>query len=469
MHIGPGQLSVLFHIQLRAHIFEALHHVFAELIIVFADARGEHDRIHAVHGGGVSADILANAVDQHIPGQLRPLVARLGGVIHIAHIVGNAADAQQTALFIADIQHFADGEMLVIADIFHHSGVHAARAGAHNHALQRRDAHGGIHALAVIHRAQRGAVAQMASDNAQLLGLLAQEFGGALAHKAVGGAVEAVAAHMQLFIIFVGHAVHIGLGGHGLVEGGVEHGHHGGAGHYLLAGLDAHQVGGVVQGAQGNIFLDSVQNGLIDDNGFGEFAAAVEHAMAHRADLAHFLHHAEGFIRQRVQHHMAGLHMVFNGRFFPIHHLLAANFAFVMALGAHADAFHQALGQGAFILHIDQLIFQRGGTGVNDQDFHLRFLLSSASREFSGIYYTGHSLFWQGKKEKLSLLYCVSKAGRRISSPRPFQMFGLSLTLHFRPAFSAVCFNSAISSSRGGRKSSWAYFSPTKEYFAPAN
>jgi hypothetical protein len=48
----------------------------------------------------------------------------------------------------------------------------------------------------------------------------------------------------------------IGLGGHGLMEGGVEHGHHGDVGHDLLAGADAGEVGGVVQGSQGDAVLD---------------------------------------------------------------------------------------------------------------------------------------------------------------------------------------------------------------------
>ena len=209
----------------------------------------------------------------------------------------------------------------------------------------------------------------MAGDDAHILGLLAQELGGALAHIAMAGAMEAVAADVQIFIILVGNAVQIGLGRHGLMEGGVEHGHHGGAGHDLLAGLDAHQVGGVVQGAQGDVFADGVHNGVVNNHGLGELFAAMQHAMAHGADLGHVGHHAMILVGQGPQHVAAGLHM--GG------HILVDD-VFVLAAGIllgqlaalDADALHQALGQDGFILHIHQLIFERRRTGVDDQDFH---------------------------------------------------------------------------------------------------
>ena len=60
----------------------------------------------------------------------------------------------------------------------------------------------------------------------ELLDGLAQHGGGAAGDVLVAGAVEAVAADLVLLIVLVGQRVHVSLGGHGLVEGGVEHGHH---------------------------------------------------------------------------------------------------------------------------------------------------------------------------------------------------------------------------------------------------
>ena len=92
----------------------------------------------------------------------------------------------------------------------------------------------------------------VAGDQLQLLGLLAQHAAAGRRHTC-GGAVEAVAANLVLLIVFIGQGVHIGLGGHRLVEGGVEHGH---LGHVLAhdgrCRRDAGDVGGVVEGGQGD-------------------------------------------------------------------------------------------------------------------------------------------------------------------------------------------------------------------------
>ena len=89
----------------------------------------------------------------------------------------------------------------------------------------------------------------MAGDDAGLGAIHAKELADALADIAVAGAMEAVAAHVQLLIVFHGNAVQVSLGRHGLMERGIEHGHVRRAGHDLFAGFDAHQVGGIVQGA----------------------------------------------------------------------------------------------------------------------------------------------------------------------------------------------------------------------------
>ena len=111
-------------------------------------------------------------------------------------------------------------------------------------------AHGGVHALAVHHGGEAGAVAQVAADDPAVLGI-AQHVDGPGGDVAVAGAVEAVAADVVLLIVLVGDGVDVGLGGHGHMEGGVEHGHLGRLGHDLLAGLDAHEIGGVVEGPGG--------------------------------------------------------------------------------------------------------------------------------------------------------------------------------------------------------------------------
>ena len=258
--------------------------------------------------------------------------------------------------------------MIVVGDVLHHRGVHAAGAGAHNDALQRRNAHAGIHALAAVHSGHGAAVAQVAGNHTGLGAIQAQELAGALAHIAVAGAMEAIAAHMQALVVLIGHAVQEGLGRHGLMEGGIEHGHIGRAGHHLFAGLNAHEVGGIVQRAQRNVGANRVLNLLGDKHAGGKGLAAVQHAVAYGANLAHFLHSALFGVGQGLDHERAGLGMILD-RLFK-NDLLAIGLLGQLA-ALDADALHQALGQELLAVHIHKLIFQRGGTRVYDQDFHL--------------------------------------------------------------------------------------------------
>ena len=192
--------------------------------------------------------------------------------------------------------------VIVIGDVLHHGRVHAARAGAHDDALQWREAHAGVHALAAVHGGHGAAVAQVAGDDAGLAAVQAQKLAHALAHIAVAGSMEAVAAHVQALVVLIRHAVEIRLGRHGLMESGIEHGHVGRARHDLLARLDAHEVGGVMQRAQRDIGADGVLDLLVDKHAGGERLAAVEHAMAHRADFVHMLDRALLRVGQGLDH-----------------------------------------------------------------------------------------------------------------------------------------------------------------------
>ena len=187
--------------------------------------------------------------------------------------------------------------------------------------------------------------------------------------------MEAVAAHVQALVVLIRHAVEIRLGRHGLMESGIEHGHVGRARHDLLARLDAHEVGGVMQRTQRDIGADGVLDLLVDKHAGGERLAAVEHAMAHRADFVHMLDRALLRVGQGLDHEGAGLGVVLDG-------LLKDDLLAVDLLGElaalDADALHQALGHELFAVHVHQLVFQRGRTRVDDQNFHWSLSLSVA-------------------------------------------------------------------------------------------
>ena len=208
----------------------------------------------------------------------------------------------------------------------------------------------------------------MAGDQLQLLDGLAQHGGGAAGDILVAGAVEAIAADLVLGIILIGQGVGVGHRGHGLMEGGVEHGHHGGAGHQLLAGLDADDVGGVVQGGQRIALLDGGHDLVGDEDGLGELLAAVDHPVAHRVDLLHGADDAVLLVYQGVQHGLDGLGVGGHGHVGRLDGLLAGGF--VGELAVNADALAQALGQNLLGLRVEQLILQGGAAGIDHKNVH---------------------------------------------------------------------------------------------------
>ena len=140
----------------------------AQVRRVLADTRRHDHRVGARHGRVVAADGLLHLVNVHVDGQLRVFVAGRGRVEHIAHIAALARDAQDAALLVQDFVHLVERLALAAHDVRDDRGVDRTRARAHHQALERREAHGRVDGLAVVHGRDRTAVAQMARDEAQV-------------------------------------------------------------------------------------------------------------------------------------------------------------------------------------------------------------------------------------------------------------------------------------------------------------
>ena len=73
-----------------------------------------------------------------------------------------------------------------------------------------------------------------------------------------------------------------------------------GYGHQFLAGVDADNVGGIMQRRQLVALLQGFYNLVIDDNGTGESFSPVYQTMSNRVDLIQALEHAGLLIGQRA-------------------------------------------------------------------------------------------------------------------------------------------------------------------------
>ena len=109
-----------------------------------------------------------NAIDVHVDGELRALVARLRRRERIAHIPAAPRDSEDAAFAVQDRIHLIERDPLAPHDVREDGGIDAARARAHHKPLKRRESHRGVDRLAVVHRGDGSTVAEMTGDEAQI-------------------------------------------------------------------------------------------------------------------------------------------------------------------------------------------------------------------------------------------------------------------------------------------------------------
>ena len=257
----------------------------------------------------------------------------------------------------------------VVHDVFQHGRIDIAGTRAHQHALKRGQAHGGIHNLAAHDGAQGRAVAQMADDELAVLRLLAQVLRRFARDEAVARAVEAVAANLQILVVFIRHAIEERLLRHGLMESRVEHRNVRLGRHNRLAGLDARDVRRLMQRAERHEILNALHRLFRHQHGVLERLAAMQHAVAAGADLVQRSDRAVVLVRQRGQNggnrlgvilHVAG----------ELDHLVRAQHGLLEVRAFDADALNQALRLDGLVVHVDELELQGGRASVDDQNLH---------------------------------------------------------------------------------------------------
>jgi len=181
--------------------------------------------------------------------------------------------------------------------------------------------------------------------------------------------MEAIAANLQVRVVFHGHAVEEATGRHGLVEGGVEDGDHRDPfAEDLLAGLHGDGLRRVVQRAEILEFDADVLDDLVRDQRGGlVLFGAVEHAVSDGLDLADVADDLVFPGGQQLDELDEGLFM---RREIDVVFGCPTGLGFMADVSAEADSLAEALRDDLFGLHLDQLILQRGASGVDDQYFH---------------------------------------------------------------------------------------------------
>ena len=170
--VGSGDvvlLAVVFDVELLVDLDAEVVHVLADLAAqmqgVFADAAGEGDGVNAVHRRGIGADVLLDLIAERVSGERGAVIAGKREIDDVAGVGGLAGKADEAALFVEQVVHLGRGETLFVHNIGDDGGVDAAGAGAHDDAVERGEAHGGVDGLALVNSGDGGAVAEVAGDD----------------------------------------------------------------------------------------------------------------------------------------------------------------------------------------------------------------------------------------------------------------------------------------------------------------
>ncbi|MNC39584.1 hypothetical protein D3C75_882520 [compost metagenome] len=208
-------------------------------------------------------------------------------VFNITAVAGDFSQTQQTRFFG---QHFVDvinAHAQRVMQVEDNRRIDVTRTGAHYQAFQWSQTHRGVYTLAVTNSRNGTAVAQVASDNIHFFHWLVQHFRGFLSHIVVAGAVCAVATNAVLSVQFVRQSIEIRFFWHGLMERGVKHSN------VFISQFrerfqcfsNTDQVCRVMQRCKRSSIFDTLNHGLVDNDGAGVLLAAVNNTVADSSQL----------------------------------------------------------------------------------------------------------------------------------------------------------------------------------------
>ena len=182
--------------------------------------------------------------------------------------------------------------------------------------------------------------------------------------------MEAITPDPVLPVEVLRQGVAIGRRGHGLVEGGIENRHLGYSGEEAHRHLDTLQVGRVMQGRQGDHVANDGDDPLIHPGRALEGLAAMDHPMADGHQFTQIRQHP-GFA-QPVGHKFQSRAMMGDRQnqletVLPPALVPPATLEIPVRL---ADAVDGARRQHLPVIGLEELIFNRRATGIENQNLH---------------------------------------------------------------------------------------------------
>ena len=196
---------------------------------------------------------------------------------------------------------------------------------------------------------------------------LRMQFGKALAHIAVRRAVRAVLPDGMFLIVFVGQGIHVRLRRHGAVERVVEDDDLRDVfPEDVFRGVDALDVRRVVERGEVAEHVDVRLDLFVDEAALFVEGAALNDPVADGRDLVEGVDDLEVALGEDLFDFIERGGVVGHGN-------VEADLLSLCLRGdlaVEADALAKTGGDGRFIVHVDELILERRGAAVDDEDFH---------------------------------------------------------------------------------------------------
>ena len=204
----------------------------------------------------------------------------------------------------------------------------------------------------------------MAYDHFCFLRIKIAEFDRLAGYKHVTGSVEAISADFIFLIVLIRYCIEICFLRHGHAKTGIPNGHILLVGHNRLAGLDTHKISRIVQRSKVETLFDNPFYIFIHNNRLTVFGTRMKHTMTDCRDLVRALHHAMHRILKRIQN-QSDRNLVIR------HRLLGHIFVLASRLVSqyrtfNTDSLTQTLCYYTLVRHINQLIFQRRASAVDN-------------------------------------------------------------------------------------------------------
>ncbi len=329
---------------------------------VLANSSCEQNSVKTVHSRSIRADVLLYLVLKHFRNKFSSLVTVGSRAGNIPVVGRNAGYPQKSRLLVHVFAHFLCSKAVLFSNKGYGGGVNASCSCTHYNSVKRCKAHGSVDRFSSVDSSDRGAVAEVTGNDLQILYVLAHCICKSSGNKPVRSSVEAVFSDVIFFVIIIRKSVHKRLFGHCLVESGIEHNYLRNVfGENLFASPQRKSVRVVMYRCK-ILKIVYLLNYLIGNKGsLVKNFRALNYSVTYRGYFVHRLDNRSLSGRKHINKLLKSFCM--SGEI-TVHVNRSAVESLMGNVTSNTYSVAVSLGNNAFVIHVEKLIFERGASRV---------------------------------------------------------------------------------------------------------